>query len=396
MNRRLLLPLAVGAVLIAACGDDGESTATSAPAATDAAPDTAVETTAAEHDHAEGEEHSDDAAATATTEAEAPATTAAMSMATQYPLTIDNCGYELTFDAPPEKVLILNGTSVAEVESFIALGLEDHILANSQSYGQSDVEGMVEKIAALPTGGLTLNENFEVPKEQTLALEPDLVISTWSGGFSEMMGSVTRDELAAVGIQSWVTPVNCAYGADSARPEDQARYDAQTYEESFEMVRELGVIFDVQDRAEAFIAEAQATIDTVAQPTGDPAHVLLAYPGMSMMNANGIPQVFAGPFTDSVIEAAGGVNSFDGLPSFNDSASITAEQLAAADVDVLAVGVFLPGEDAEQYAKDIFAQFPQWDAAKNNAWISIADSFYLGPYNSVGIQKLADAIAALG
>ena len=162
------------------------------------------------------------------------------------------------------------------------------------------------------------------------------------------------------------------------------------------MVRELGVIFDVQDRAEAFIAEAQATIDTVAQPTGDPAHVLLAYPGMSMMNANGIPQVFAGPFTDSVIEAAGGVNSFDGLPSFNDSASITAEQLAAADVDVLAVGVFLPGEDAEQYAKDIFAQFPQWDAAKNNAWISIADSFYLGPYNSVGIQKLADAIAALG
>ena len=59
-------------------------------------------------------------------------------------------------------------------------------------------------------------------------------------------------------------------------------------------------------------------------------------------------------------------------------------------------GVFLPGEDAELYAQDIFAQFPQWDAAKNNAWISIAESFYLGPYNPVGIQKLADAIAALG
>lgn len=134
---------------IAACGDDGESTATSAPAATDAGPGTAVETTAAEHDHAEGEEHSHDEAATATTAAEAPATTAAMSMATQYPLTIDNCGYELTFQrVPPEKgALILNGTSVVEVESFIAVpGLEDHILANSQSYGQSDVEGMVETL----------------------------------------------------------------------------------------------------------------------------------------------------------------------------------------------------------------------------------------------------------
>ncbi|MEZ5251695.1 MAG: hypothetical protein R2713_21545 [Ilumatobacteraceae bacterium] len=41
---------------------------------------------------------------------------------------------------------------------------------------------MVEQIAALPTGVFTLNENFEVPKEQTLALEPDLVISTWAGG----------------------------------------------------------------------------------------------------------------------------------------------------------------------------------------------------------------------
>jgi iron complex transport system substrate-binding protein len=123
------------------------------------------------------------------------------------------------------------------VQSFIALGLEDAILANSQSYGQSDIPGMVEQIAALPTGGLTLNENFEVPREQVLALEPDLVVSTWAGGFSEMMGSATREELASVGIQSWVTPVNCAYGADDPRPEDQERYDNQTYLESFEMLR---------------------------------------------------------------------------------------------------------------------------------------------------------------
>lgn len=393
MRRRAILPLAIAAaVLVAACGDDdtadpattdGAATATTAavdsdPPATTATPATTDTTDAA----------SDTTGATETT--------MAMSMSTEYPLTIDNCGYELTFEAPPERVLILNGTSVAEVQSFIALGIEDRILANSQSYGQSDIEGMVEKIAALPTGGLTLNENFEVPKEQTLALEPDLVISTWSGGFSEMMGSVTREELESVGILSWVPPVNCAYGAEDPRPEDQERYDNQTYEASFEMLRELGVIFDVQAEAEAFIADAQSSIDAIEPPAGDPPSVLLAYPGMSMMNSNGIPQVFVGPFTDSVLEAAGGVNAFDGFESFSMATTITAEQLAAADVDVLAVGVFLPGEDAELYAQDIFAQFPQWEAAKNNAWISIAESFYLGPYNSVGIQKLADAIAAIG
>jgi iron complex transport system substrate-binding protein len=242
---------------------------------------------------------------------------------------------------------------------------------------------------------LTLNEDFEVLREQVLALEPDLVVSTWSGGFSEMMGSATREELASVGIQSWVSPVNCAYGADNPRPEDQERYDSQTYLESFEMLRELGVIFDVQDRAEEFIAEAQARIDAVVAPEGDPVSVLLAYPGMSMMNTNGVPQVFVGPFVDSVIEAAGGVHAFDGFKSFSDGTTIGAEALAAAKVDVLAVGVFLPGEDAELYKADIFSNFPQWSAAQNDAWISIAETFYLGPYNYVGIKQLAEAIAAV-
>lgn len=89
----------------------------------------------------------------------------AVGLGTQYPLTIDNCGREVTFEHAPERVLILYGASVAEVESMLALGLGDRILANAQTYGVSDVDGMVEQIAALPTGGLNLNENFEVPKE---------------------------------------------------------------------------------------------------------------------------------------------------------------------------------------------------------------------------------------
>ena len=386
VNKRTTLLSAAVLLALTACGSDDTATdattppATEAPAATEAATTDAPPAT--------------EPMATDTTMApdmSMPET----SMATEYPLTIDNCGREITFEAPPEKVLILNGTSVAEVESFIALGLEDRILANSQSYGQTDIDGMVEKIAALPTGGMTLNENFEVPKEQVLALEPDFVISTWAGGFSEAMGSATRDQLDEVGIASYVSPVNCAYGDEDPRPEDVEANANQTYQASFDLLRELGVIFDVQDRAEAFIADAEAQIAAVKKPEGEPVNVLLAYPGMSMMNANGIPQVFGGPFTDSVIEAAGGVNAFDGLPTFADSATITAEALAAADVDVLLVGVFLPDEDADLYAKDIFAQYPQWDAAKNNAYASIAESFYLGPYNAVGIQKLNDAITAV-
>lgn len=221
------------------------------------------------------------------------------------------------------------------------------------------------------------------------------MISTWAGGFSAEMGSVTRDELAAVGINSYVTPVNCAYGATDPSPEEVEYNETQTYEASFDLLRELGVIFDVQDAAEQYIDNAQGRIEAVSRPTGDePVRVLVAYPGMGMMGPGGVPAVFAGPLTDSIIEAAGGVNSFDGFSSFAESASINAEALAAADVDVLVVGLFAPDEDAAEYAEAIFAQYPQWAASQNKAYTWVAESVYLGPLNDVGIEKIADAIAA--
>ena len=312
-------------------------------------------------------------------------------------MTITNCGREVTFEKAPERVLILNGASVAEVETFIALGIEDSIIANAQSYGISDVDGMLEKIAALPTGEVTLNESYEVPKEQVLALQPDLVISTWAGGFSEAMGAATRDELAAAGINSYVTPVNCANGDPDASAEDVAKNQEQSYESSFELIEEIGLIFDVQHDAMHLIEHAREDIEAIVPPaTEGDVHVLLAYPGMSMMAENGVPGVFAGPFVDSIIEASGGVNSFPDFATLNDSSSISAEALAAADVDVLVIGLFMEGEDAAAYAAQIFAMYPQWDAAKTNTFTSVADSPYLGPYNAIAIQKIADAIATIG
>ncbi len=316
---------------------------------------------------------------------------------TTYPLTIDNCGTEVTFEHAPEKVLIMNGTSVAEVESFIALGIEDHILANSQMYGVSDIDGMLEQIMAIPNGGLTLNDSYDVPKEQVLALQPDLVVSTWSGGFSSEMGFATRAELAEAGINSFVTPVNCAYGMSDPRPEDVTKNEEQTYEASFELLEQLGLIFDVQDKAAEVIADARATIDAIEPPAGgEDVHVMLAFPGMSMMRETGVPGVFAGPFTDSLIEAAGGVNSFPDFATFAESSNISAEAMAAAEVDVLAIGVFMDGEDAAAYAQEIFEMYPQWNASETNTYIVVSDSVYLGPYNAIAIQKIADAIATLG
>ncbi|MGW8848389.1 ABC transporter substrate-binding protein [Streptomyces xiamenensis] len=323
---------------------------------------------------------------TATPTAQGPASR------TAYPLTIDNCGHPITFEEPPSRVLLLNGTSVAEVESFIALGLEDRILANSQSYGVSDDPEMVERIAALPTGGLSLNENFEVPREQVLALEPDLVISTWAGGFDAATGSATRDQLDAAGINSLVTPVNCAYGDPAARPEDQQRYDAQSVESSFELLYALAEIFDVPDRAAAHVERTRAELADIAEAVEgvEPVSVLVVYPGMAMMNNNGLPAVFAGGLFDDIVERAGGVNVFAGRTG-PELADINVEALATADVDVLVIGLFEEDEDGERYARDLFERFPSWNASRTGTYTTVSDSFYLGPLNALAVARIADA-----
>jgi iron complex transport system substrate-binding protein len=317
-----------------------------------------------------------------------PATAAA----TTYPLTIENCGRKVTFEEPPSRVVLLNGTSVAEVESFIALGVQDRILANSQSYGVSDDPEMVDRVAAVPTGDLSLNENFEVPREQVLALEPDLVISTWAGGFDEKIGSISRDQLDQAGINSFVTPVNCAFGAPDASPRDQERYDRQSIESSFELLLTLGTIFDVQRKAADLVNDARAQLAEISEQVRgtEPKSVLVAYPGMAMMNNNGLPAVFGGGIFDDIVERAGGVNPFGGKDA-TELAEINAEALAAADVDVLVIGLFQPDEDGVLLAEDLFTTFPQWEASRTKTFTTVSDGFYLGPLNVAAVRKIANA-----
>jgi len=309
--------------------------------------------------------------------------------ATAYPLTIDNCGREVTFEAPPGKVVIMNGASVGEVESLLALGLQGAVHANVQSYGISEDPAMVERIAALPDRGLTVNENFDVPAEQMLALEPDLVIATAASGFDPAYGFAPRDELAAAGANSLVNPANCALGASDATAEQQEAYANAGVEDSYAFLRLLGRIFDVQDEAEAVVADLTARIDAVeaAVQGAERPTALLVYPGMSMMNANGLPAVMSGGIFDDVLHRAGAVNSFAGDTGV--TASLSQEQLAAADVDLLVVGGFTPGEDLDAEAQALFEAYPDWSASRTGNYVTVSDGVYLGPLNALAIEKIA-------
>ncbi|MFI7707776.1 ABC transporter substrate-binding protein [Nonomuraea sp. NPDC049480] len=322
-----------------------------------------------------------------------PAAATAPAGRTAYPLTFDNCGTRVTFQRPPQRVLILNGTSVGEAESFILLGLEKTILANAQHYGVSDDPSMIAKIKALPTGGLTMNKNFDVPAEQVLKLKPDLVVSTWSGGFDAKKGFATREQLAAAGITSLVNPVNCAMGKPEATPEEKRAFQNQSINSSLEFIGLLGRVFDVQERAFDLIGELRARVEAVrTRVAGRPARkVLIAYPGMAMMNANGLPAVMTGGIYDDVIKAAGGVNAFAGQTG-DMTRTLNREQLATAQVDVLVVGLFTPDENAEQEAAELFAAYPHWAASRSRTYTVVSDGVYLGPLNAWAVEKISKVV----
>ncbi|WP_297006752.1 ABC transporter substrate-binding protein [uncultured Corynebacterium sp.] len=312
---------------------------------------------------------------------------------TNYPLTVENCGYEMTFDRAPEKVVVMQGASVGEAETLIELGLEDRIMLSAQEYGASDIPGMAEKVSALPDDGLTLNDAMDIPAEQILSRQPDLVLSTYSGGFDEKQGFASRETLQSAGTNSIVTTPNCSYGktANITQEEKDAFADGSV-QDSLDYITMMGRIFDVEDRAEQLVAELRSKLDTVRQAVSgkDRKNILIAFPSMSVMNANGLPAVFSGGIYDSVIGEAGGTPSFPGQPGL--TATLSPEQLQAADVDLLVVGSWNSGTmDMDAEAQKIFRANPGWSASKTGNYVVASDGVYFGPASIYGVEKIAHA-----
>ncbi|MEU7139919.1 ABC transporter substrate-binding protein [Nocardia sp. NPDC046473] len=303
---------------------------------------------------------------------------------TKYPVSLENCGKTYTFTEAPKRVVVMNGGSVGEVSSLIALGVADRVVANAQSYGASDVPDRAAAIDALPTGKFTPNALQDIPREAMLNQHPDLVISTGGGGFAADQGFATREELAAAGANTYVPRANCGVtGAVTGTP---------TIEESYALLRDLGAIFDVPGRAERLIADSQRAIATTAgRVAGQPKkNVLLVFPGMGMGDSSDFSAIAAGGIWDDVIDKAGGVNPFnrDDGTTF---VTISKEQLAVTPIDGLIV-VNYRSPDIDAAAKRILEQFPQWSATKTNNYAVLSDSIYLGPSNDIAVQRIAKLV----
>ena len=304
-------------------------------------------------------------------------TTEAAASKTGYPVTLDNCGRTETFKKAPSRVVVMNGASVAEVSTLLALGLQDRIVANQQGYGMSEVPGRAAAIKKLPTGSVKLNEAYDIPREAMLGLRPDLVLSVTTYGFDEKNGFATRDQLGQVGANSYVSPKGC--------DDDPS---GMTVADSHQLLRDMGKIFNVSDRAERLIAASEKNIAAVSEKvTGErKPKVMVLFSNMSM-GGNDFSSVLANGIVNGILAKAGGTNAFSDTTKAT-FADLSKEKVAATDVDAVVV-ISYNDPNPAAYAKKLLKEFPQWPAAKNNTYVTLSDSMYLGPSNDLAVEKIA-------
>ncbi len=218
---------------------------------------------------------------------ESPSATASSATTSYTPVTLTNCGAEVTFDKAPTKAVTLNQGAT---EVMLALGLESSMVGTAY-LDDAVPERWQEAYDSVPV----LSEKYPT-KEAFLAVEPDFAYASYASAFTDKAVG-TREELKAESIGSYLSPFGCPEDVESA---------PGTMEAAWSEVTDVAKIFGVEDRATTLIAQQQATLDELkAQAAGAGKTVLWYDSGDKELFAGvggGGPQI--------ILDAVGATNIF--------------------------------------------------------------------------------------
>lgn len=214
----------------------------------------------------------------------------AFAEATKYPLTIHSCNREVTFNEAPKHAV---SHDINMTQMMLALGLKSRMTGYSGVSGwksvtpemQSLLDGLPELAAKYPSVETLLNANV------------DFFFAGWDYGM-RVGGDLTPQTLQPLGINVYELTESCAFVMK--RP-------AATLDDTYNDLRNLGKIFDVQDRANALIADMQNQVAEIRKDLpADKPRVFLYDSGEDRAMTSGrlgMPQ--------ALIDAAGGRNILD-------------------------------------------------------------------------------------
>ncbi|MEB6377462.1 ABC transporter substrate-binding protein [Leclercia adecarboxylata] len=248
--------------------------------------------------------------------------------ATNYPLTVENCGVKETFTQPPQRVVTVGQH---ETELLLALGLEKTIGATSVWFGP-----LPDALSARGQGIKKLADN--APSfEAVTAQHPDLVLAQYHWHIGPQGETGTREQFATLGIPTWISPADCiGKSVTDSSNGDGARSTPFSIAEIEREIDTLAEIFDVQPQGKALnealkqrIQKAQAR---AAAPRTRPLKVVFWF---SSSRLKGDPWV-AGDYG-----APGWISNTLGLKNIIDShdewPTVTWEHIAQAQPDVIVI-----------------------------------------------------------
>ncbi|MCY3995410.1 MAG: ABC transporter substrate-binding protein [Rhodobacter sp.] len=289
-------------------------------------------------------------------------------------LTVDNCGEALTFETPPERLVVhdMNMTDMA-----FALGLQEHIV------GLTGITGWYK--ASPEFDALRGNIPELAPKyptvENLVAADPDLFFAGWYYGMKPG-GDVTPDTLAPFGIKTMILTESCIH-LDKDRPE--ASMDLL-----FDDVVRLGKVMRVEARAEELVKGWKSELAAIKAQTAE-----LQKPRVFLLDGPADAPFTAGKFAipDAMIAAAGGENVTHDLDTSWGRTSW--EAVAAANPEFLILLDYQTGNGAVDTFR-FLEEHPvmsQTDAVRNGRWIGLRyEELTPGPANIEAISKMARAM----
>lgn len=299
---------------------------------------------------------------------------------TQYPLTVDNCGEQVTIPARPENVLL---TSLFGPVGYVeAAGAFDQVTTivsgfSTPEYTLKEQPGALAFVNSLeqigPEGGTE-----DVSLEQIIDAEPDLVIGSETN-------SVTRTGLADVGIPMLILPGLCGDGHTAV---------LQSLDMDFilDQVEFWGEIFDQPEAAAASVEDLQARLDAVEEAAADAPQGRTAGTVYACVDGSCFGVYGTSSTAHPMLLAAGFENVFDDFDGrYNET---TIEELITRDPEFI---VILGGEQSDdQVLIDHFTSLPgvsglQAVVNDNILVIPFSDTDPPNPYSIDGLEAIVEA-----
>ena len=301
-----------------------------------------------------------------------------------YPVTIQDCdGRATTYDKAPERVVTFDP---AVVEALLLLGLQDRIV------GYTDFQTPEQRWAPTKADFEALNrinDGTNYPsKEAVVALAPDLVMSIYPSALLNNTTLPDREGWAKLGINAYLTQSGCDQGA-TPRTDLSLLYTD---------LRNFGLLFGVQERAEAEIAKLQARIEALqakAQAAGVKPLTIWTYSGEEEPFPAGAVNT-----ANAIISMAGAKNVFaDMLKSWD---TVSWEEIVKRNPDAIWIMTSAGSgyiEEAEGIKQKLAAdpRLTNVTAVRNAAYVIVSynEGGVASPRNVDALEQMIDGLIAL-